>query len=578
MAAPFDDAGPAGVARAERPARVAPQLVHELKNLGGHLFEKRGSLLALWQEIAENFYPQRADFTTTRYLGTDFASNLMTSYPILVHRDLSNSIGAMSRPTAKEWFKTRSEDPEKEDTEGKQFLAALTTLQRNAMYDTKTMLVRACKEADADYAAFGQAVIQCEVYRNPETGERHLLHKCHHLRDVAWSENVVGKIDTVFRKCKLPRIQVIRTFPNTVHPDVEKKAEKEPWEEHEFWHVILPAFHYAMLEGARKIKQPFISIYFDPAHNTILEEVGSWVQPYVIPRWSTVSGSQYAHSPATIAALPDGRLIQDVARVLLEAGQKAVNPPMIAVRDAIRSDIDIEEGGVTWVDSEYQEHLDQVLRPITRDDKGLTFGMEFLQDLRTQLSNAFYLNKLNLPPAIGGKDMTAYEVGQRVQEFIRNVLPLFEPLETDYNGQLCEVDLQLLLRNRPDVVMQIPLSLRGQGYAFTFKSPLTEALDKQRVGDFQQAAQILGQAQALDATAAYIINGKVAVRETMEAVVPANWLNDEDTVDKAVANAQSAMKQQQMLEMLTKGSAAAKDAGTALNQGAQGVQAGGLAG
>jgi hypothetical protein len=31
------------------------------------------------------------------------------------------------------------------------------------------------------------------------------------------------------------------------------------------------------------------------------------------------------------------------------------------VHDAIRSDIDIEAGGITWVSSEYAEHLDQVL-------------------------------------------------------------------------------------------------------------------------------------------------------------------------------------------------------------------------
>jgi hypothetical protein len=48
-----------------------------------------------------------------------------------------------------------------------------------------------------------------------------------------------------------------------------------------------------------------------------------WTGFYRIPRWQTVSGSQYSYSPATVAALPDARLIQAMTFTLLEAGEKA---------------------------------------------------------------------------------------------------------------------------------------------------------------------------------------------------------------------------------------------------------------
>jgi hypothetical protein len=40
--------------------------------------------------------------------------------------------------------------------------------------------------------------------------------------------------------------------------------------------------------------------------------------------------------------------------------------------------------------------------------------------------------------------MTAYEVGQRIQEYIRGALPLFEPMEMEYNGALCERTFEIL--------------------------------------------------------------------------------------------------------------------------------------
>jgi hypothetical protein len=48
-------------------------------------------------------------------------------------------------------------------------------------------------------------------------------------------------------------------------------------------------------------------------------------------------GLAYAYSPATVVALPDARLLQQMTLTLLEAGQKAVDPPLKATSEAIRA-------------------------------------------------------------------------------------------------------------------------------------------------------------------------------------------------------------------------------------------------
>ncbi|KKL56019.1 hypothetical protein LCGC14_2249620, partial [marine sediment metagenome] len=51
----------------------------DLIDIGNKLHSDRGTLLSLWQSIANNFYPERADFTYRRNLGSEFASNLFSS-------------------------------------------------------------------------------------------------------------------------------------------------------------------------------------------------------------------------------------------------------------------------------------------------------------------------------------------------------------------------------------------------------------------------------------------------------------------------------------------------------------------
>jgi hypothetical protein len=325
----------------------------------------------------------------------------------------------------------------------------------------------------------------------------------------------------------------------------------------------MPSADYADLPNGRKFIQPYVSCWIDLDHDAHeMECVGSWTKVYIVPRWQTVSGSQYAHSPATIAALPDGRLIQAMQRVILEAGEKAVDPPMIAVREAVRSDLAVFAGGVTWVDAAYDERLGEVLRPLSQDHRGHTLGLEMLQDLRRQVADAFYLSKITLPPQ-GGPDMTAYEVGQRIQEFYRNALPLFEPMELDYNGQLCEQSLELMSRADSRIMASAPQSLVGARVQFVFESPLREAADKVKVGQFMEANQILATALQYDPSLRHIVDGRKATRDTLEAVAPAEWFRSDREIDIAMRAEEEAAQAQQMLAAMQQGADVAKTIGEA---------------
>lgn len=519
---------------------------------GDQLFNKRGTFMSLLQSIAENFYPERADFTASRNLG-DVTDHLMTSYPILARRDLGNAFGSMLRPSSKNWFHIRtSENWDKIDTESRQWLEWAEGRMRRAMYHRTSQFARATKEGDHDFASFGQTVIQTTLNQYG----RGMLYRCWHLRDCAWMEDASGAVSTVYRRWKPSVRMLVALFgEDKLHPDLVKKLEREPYYEATVWHVIVPS---DQCEYGKKVAQPFKSIYIDVEHKHIIEEVGVMEQEYSVPRWQTVSGSQYAYSPATIAALPDARLIQAMTAVLLEAGEKAVSPPMVATQEAIRGDINVYAGGITFVDSDYDERLGEVLRPITQDKNSIPLGLEMAKDTRAMIAEAFYLNKISLPPA--GDTMTAYEVGQRVTEYIRQAMPLFGPMETEYNGPLCEITFNKMLRAGAfGSPLDMPKGLRGRTIEFAFESPLHDAVEREKGQRFIETSQMLSQAIQLDPTTAHIVDASKALRDVLKAVgVPAAWTRTEGEVEALIDADKQAQQSAQLLQQMQQGADVAK--------------------
>jgi len=526
----------------------------ELYTHGESLFGKRKTLLSLWQEMADNFYPERADFTTKRVIGEEFASNLMTSYPILARRDLGNALGSMLRPTAKGWFHVRTNSEKAEDIDARRYLEWSEGLMRRAMYDKVTQFVRATKEGDHDFAAFGQCVLTVEKSRNADS----LLYRCWHLRDVAWAENEQGAIGQVYRKWKPTVRTLLRLFPSKMSAKLKELASREPETEINCCHIVVESDLY---DGTKKT--PYTSIYYDVDNDIELEAVGIWNPMYVIPRWQTVSGSQYAYSPATVAALPDARLIQAMTLTLLEAGEKMTNPPMIAVQEAVRSDVAIYAGGITWVDADYDERLGEVLRPLSQDRSGMPIGRDMRNDTRDQIAEAFYLNKLAMPERAA--EMTAFEVGQRVQEYIRQALPIFEPMEMEYNGAICEMTFDILMRAGAFGPMDaMPRSLRGAKIQFRFQSPLHDAIESEKEHKFLEMKALAADALAVDPTIINIVDVKTAFRDALLGTgVPATWQRTDAEAEEITAIQNKAAATNALLDTMQKGANVAATVGQA---------------
>jgi hypothetical protein len=317
--------------------------IKDIIEQGDKLFSAKGPLDSLMQKIADHFYPERADFTTQRSMGDEFASHLMTGWPVLMRRELGNSVAAMLRPRGKKWFRARTDSEQvNQDPEARAWLDWASDTQMRVMYARSSQFMRATKEGDNDFITFGQAVLSREVLPDGSG----LLYRCWHLRDCAWCENERQEVDTIHIKWEPTIRELKRLFPGKLAGNLETELAKNPYRKVKCRRVVLPSDSYDLVQKKGR-KLPYVSLYIDCENEVILEETPLANFPYTIPRWVTVSGSQYAYSPATVVGLPDARLLQDITLTLLESGQKAVDPPMKAVHEAVIGGLNAQAGGLS---------------------------------------------------------------------------------------------------------------------------------------------------------------------------------------------------------------------------------------
>jgi hypothetical protein len=506
----------------------------DLIQQGKDLFSKKMTFDSMCQDIAENFYPERANFTAPHVLGEEFATQLYSSYPLLVRRELGDTFTTLSRPQGEQWFYMGLTDEDREDQQAREWMEGKTRIQRRVMYDPNSRFTRSMKEGDHDWVTFGQCALSVEINK----ARNGLLYRNWHLRDMAWCEGYSGAVDMFWRKWK-PTVRQLKQYfgADALHKNCQQHDDKTQQKEINCMHIFVPRESHEISE------LPYVSLFVDVDNEHIIEEKPMAYRMYAVPRWATVSDSQYAYSPAIIAGLPSARLYQDMTRVILEAGQKAVDPPMIGVSEMIGSAIDLQPGGFTAVSAEYDERLGEVLRPLSVDKSGIPLGMNLLDRVQAELAQALYIDKLNLPR---GGDMTAFETSIRFQEYIRTILPVFEPKEAEMEAQICQMSFDILWRHGAfGSVRDLPQSMQGADYQFKFVSPLSKAIEEKKTNVFYEVSNVLKTAAAIDQTVLANLDVNKATRDALiGAGADADWLNEEDQVEQS----QAGMRQQAAAE------------------------------
>ena len=534
----------------------------ELLRIGSAAFAKSSSYFSLCQSLGEMYYPLRADWTTDFTLGTDFATGVMDGFTVNARETLGNAIDSMLRQG--DWFEITTGD-EKRDKRAANAIALsrATNLFRKVIKDPRTGFQIATKEADHDWVTFGNPVLSWEEAPTRD----HLRLRAWHPKRVAWMTDEMGVINCVFRRFNEQARNILKRFKSgqwrgTLHDEVKRVAKDDPSAEFPIMHVLIPTEEVYGWDAKdmKRIKHKFLSVYIDERNSEMLNELGARVFNYVIPRYRTVSNFTRGFSPTAINALPDGRMLQQLAAIILEQGEKGIDPPMVGDQNVFRNDINLYAGGFTTVDLGEKQDIREVMQ-VVNTSEGLATGLQLKQDVRSLIAESWLLNKLFLPNV---REMRELEVMVRTEEFRRAALPFFNPIESEYNSPVLSTGFEMAVNMGIIPGEMFPDELQEQDITWAFDSPLKEAEGQKVVAAFNTSVQIIAAGSQVEPGLAKQFNiSDAAIDAVIGAGAKPEWIKPEKARQSIKQQDAQAQQIAEASALLSTGAGAAMDVSNA---------------
>lgn len=524
------------------PSELAKQHIRR----AGQLREKRGVWHNHWDDLADIFLQRRLGFASSPVDGDRRTDHLYDGTPMQAARGLANSLAGLLRPQSQKWKWIKAADDEIDELdEFKEWAEQAENALDAEFAEPSARFLQASAEVDLDLAVFGTAVM---LVRESENLNR-LLFQSIHLKDAVVFFDDDGNARGMYQYRKMTLQQAEEKWRGKgVLSAVSQQAlqDKKLDEKVEFLHAVVPR------EGGRpdallSKNFPWTDLWIEVAESHIVQEGGFREFPYIVPRWDTSSGETYGRSPGMIA-LPDGSTLQAMGETMLVAGQRAAAPPLGVPSDGMFSAVNTFPDGLIYYDPTMFNGRNPFFPIEGGSNMPLTRDMQ--EDMRNQVFAAFFRNVLNLP--VEGPQMTATEVNQRKQEFLREAGPVFGRLETDYTAPMVERAFNILLR--AGRLPALPEVLEGRAIRFEYESPVKRV--RQQIdaaaarlwrNDLEEMAANTGDPSVLDK----INKDKYADFTAEAAGIPNDLVNDEDEVARlreARAQAQAEAQETENLE------------------------------
>ena len=312
------------------------------------------------------------------------------------------------------------------------------------------------------------------------------------LPEVFIAENFQGEVDTVHRRFTLTARQAVQKWgKGAVSARIrDAYAKKRENEEFVFVHAVFPAQDRNSPRLDRN-NLAYASFYVEEQARHVVSEGGYAEMPYVVTRSHRLPGTPYSYSPGT-EALADVQMVNEMKRLILEAGQLAVAPPYLVPDDGFVGQFTYKPWSMNYYRKDEQFAL-QDFGPL-QVGSDPRFSMELLQATRQDIDEAFFVSLFQaMKQRIEqGSTPSATEVAELAGEKMFLLGPMILQQQQENFEKL--FDRLYSLKLRRGELPPMPRELEGQNMRAEYISPLVLA---QREAQTQSILQTYAESRVI---------------------------------------------------------------------------------
>lgn len=395
-----------------------------------------------------------------------------------------------------------------------------------------------------------------------------------HMSQIYVDVDFRSRVDTVHREFDLTARQAYQMFGGDSLPPKIRAAYGDPAkcdsEKFCFVHVVRPNQQRDPDRLDHKGK-PWSSRYIAVAEQHLVRKGGYWTMPISVSRNVTSPGQKYGTSPM-MEVLGTTKGLQQIAKTILRAGHKAVDPSMAFHDDGDISRLVTKPGGLNpgLVDAEGR----LLVHPIATGGNHM-LGRD-IQDGERQVVKTAFLEDFFKILTDPSDRMTATQVLEMVAKQGVLIQEFADRYETEKLGPMVERELDILLRAGQIDPMPPEMEEAAAHPLVVMTNPLARMARAQEAAAFTRWVEIgvqaagAGRPEALDRV--NFDDGMVGVGEVLG--VRAAWVLSDDELAELRAGREQKEQAAAIAQVAPKAAGAALDLAKA-NEIAQGLGAGG---
>lgn len=541
------------------------ELIERIKKLQAD----RGNWEAWWQDLAKYCIPHKAEITEKKSSGTKFDTDIYDS----TARDSveifsAGLMGHLTSPSAP-WLNVRHPDERVMKEKGVSEFFAMAGRKIMNVFHTSNFYPQ-LHEFYQDIPVFGTAGFYSE-----EDPEDVIRYYARNIKELLFELDDRGRVYRVYRIFEITALQAWLRWGNEAGKTVIEAATEKGKNPSQM-------FDFAQCVGPRDVRDPkkrdnrnmpFFSIWVNLKDQKKVGESGFEEFPFHIARYTSTTNEKHGYSPA-MKVLPDIKMANKIMYIMIRASLKATDPPVMLPHSDYVLPLNFNPSGVNYRIQKSATSSDEQIQVF--DSKGnIPAGRELLIDVREIIKRGFFTDLFLM--LAERKNMTAFEVAERVQEKMLVLGPVIGRLQNDLLQPIIIRTFNILLR-AGQLGELPPALLKNPSYEIEYVSVLAKAQRFHEIRSIETYIGLVMQIAQANPEALDKINVDEAIDRGADVLGIDPKLVNSGEVVKAIRQARREMQEMQAkLQMMQMGAETLKTGGEAAekltNVGGQGGRA-----